>query len=129
MSGKGTITGSWKSGFQEIKCRLPLIIFEEEGNHIFYCPALYLSGYGSTEEEASRSFKEVLSEYFKYTTNKGTLARDLKRLGWTLRKSLKKKATPPSLGHLLEKNEDFSRIFNEHDFRKTETEISMPAIA
>ncbi len=129
MSKKGILTGSWKNGYQEIKCKLPLIIFEEESNHIFYCPALDLSGYGATEEEASHSFNEVLSEYFRYTTHKGTLAKDLKRLGWTLRKSLKKKPIPPTLGKLLETNEDFSRIFNNHDFRKIETEIRLPAIA
>jgi hypothetical protein len=129
MSKKGTVIGTWKSRSQEIKCRLPVIIFEEDSNFIFYCPALDLSGYGGTEDEAYHSFDEVLAEYFRYTTNKGTLTRDLKRLGWTLRKNLKKKPIPPTLGKLLETNEDFSRIFNKHDFRKTETEISLPAIA
>ena len=129
MTKKGTITGTWRSGSKEIKCKLPLIIFMDEGNHVFYCPSLDLSGYGATEDEASRSFNQVLSEYFKYTTNKGTLKSDLERLGWTLRKSVKKKAIPPTLGKLLETNEDFSRIFNKHDFRKIEKVISLPAIA
>jgi hypothetical protein len=57
------LTGTWKSRFQEIKCRLPVIIFEEESNYIFYCPALDLSGYGVTEDEAYHSFDEVLGEY------------------------------------------------------------------
>jgi hypothetical protein len=129
MSKKGTLTGTWKSGIQEIKCKLPLIIFEEDNNQIFYCPALDLSGYGATEDEAYRSFYEVLGEYFRYTTNKGTLFEDLKRLGWTLKKNLKKKAIPPALSTLLETNEDFSRIFNTYDFKKTVTEVSLPAFA
>ena len=129
MSKKGTVTGTWSGGRSKLKCKLPVIIFEEDNSHILYCPALDLSGYGETESDASNSFNIVLSEYFRYTTNKGTLAADLLKLGWTIRKSLKKKATPPSLGRLLEMNEDFSRIFNKHDFKKTEREVSLPAIA
>jgi hypothetical protein len=129
MPKKGTLTGTWSGGQNEIECTLSLIIFEEDNNHIFYCPALDLSGYGSTEAEASSSFNQVLSEYFSYTVNKGTLAKDLRRLGWTLRKSLRKKATPPELSKLLETNEDFSRIFNTHDFRKTQTVVNIPAMA
>lgn len=129
MSKKGTVTGTWSGGKNTVNCKLPVIIFEEDGNFIFYCPALDLSGYGANENEASNSFNDTLSEYFRYTTNKGTLAADLKGHGWTIRKSLTKKAVPPSMGTLLETNEDFSRIFNHHDFRKTEKEISLPAIA
>jgi len=129
MSKKGTVTGIWSRGRNQVNCKLPVIIFEEDNCHVFYCPALDLSGYGKSEAEASNSFNEVLSEYFRYTTNKVTLAEDLLKLGWTIKKSLKKKATPPSLGSLLETNEDFSRIFNKHDFKKIEREISLPAIA
>ena len=129
MSKKGTFTGTWKNRIQEIKCRLAVIVFEDDGNHIFYCPALDLSGYGKSESDAYKSFHEVLSEYFRYTSNKGTLAEDLKKLGWTLKKSIKNRAIPPALSYLLETNEDFSRIFNEFDFKKTETEVNLPAIA
>lgn len=129
MPKKGTFEGTWSSGHSEIQCTLPMIIFIEDKNHIFYCPALDLSGYGSTESEASESFNEVLSEYFRYTVNKKTLASDLKRLGWKVKKSMRKKATPPNLSRLLETNEDFSRIFNEHDFRKTEKIVNIPVMA
>lgn len=129
MSKKGTLTGTWSGGQNEIQCTLPIIIFEEDTNYIFYCPALDLSGYGSTESEASESFNVVLSEYFRYTVNKKTLASDLKRLGWKVRKSMSRKATPPNLSRLLETNEDFSRIFNEHDFRKTEKIVNIPVMA
>ncbi|MBL7112323.1 MAG: hypothetical protein ISS19_10330 [Bacteroidales bacterium] len=129
MSKKGALSGIWSSDKQAIECKLPIIIFEEDNSHIFYCPALDLSGYGETEGEASDSFEDVLSEYFKYTTNKGTLAKDLRRHGWIVRKSMKKKASPPPLSKLLQTNDDFSRIFNNHDFKKTETVVSLPAIA
>jgi uncharacterized protein YdiU (UPF0061 family) len=129
MSKKGTISGQWISGTKKIKCNLFLLIFEEDNNIITYCPALDLSGYGVTEEEAKKSFEVTLSEYFRYTTKKGTLAEDLKKLGWKIRKDLNKKPVPPTMENLLSKNEDFSRIFNSYDFHKRSTIINMPAIA
>ncbi|MCJ7446570.1 MAG: hypothetical protein MUO72_02650 [Bacteroidales bacterium] len=94
MSQKGTVTGKWANGKNKIGCRLPLIEFEDGNNVIAYCPALDLSRYGPTAAEAERSFKVTLSEYFRYTMNKGTLAEDLKKLGWKIKKSLDKKPVP-----------------------------------
>lgn len=128
MSKSQTVSGQWISGKNRIKCNLPLIIFKEDDNVITYCPALDLSGYGSTEEEAKKSFEITLSEYFRYTLNKKTLAEDLKKQGWTIRKSLKKEPIPPTMELLLQKNEDFSRIFNTHDFQKRSTIVDMPAL-
>ncbi len=129
MSKKERITGQWVSGKNKIKCNLPLIIFEEENSFITYCPALDLSGYGSNEIEAKKSFEVTLSEYFRYTVNKKTLAKDLTKLGWIIKKSLKKEAIPPSLSNLLKNNDDFSRIFNTYDFQKRTTTINIPAFA
>lgn len=129
MGNKGTITGQWISGKNEVQCKLPLILFQEDDVFITYCPALDLSGYGNSEKESNNAFEEVLSEYFRYTINKKTLAIDLKKLGWILRKNLRKPISPPPLCKLLEMNDDFSRIFNNHDFRKTETTINIPAFA
>jgi hypothetical protein len=129
MSRQGTIKGQWVDGRNRIECVLPLISFIEGNCFITYCPALDLSGYGENEVEANKSFEEVLSEYFKYTVNKKTLAEDLKRMGWTIRKNLHRKPIPPTMGKLLETNEDFNRIFNNHEFRKTNRTINIPAFA
>jgi len=128
MSKKQTMSGQWISGRNRIKCDLALIIFKDENNIIAYCPALDLSGYGSSEEEAKKSFEITLSEYFRYTVNKRTLAEDLKKNGWTIRKNLKKKPEPPTLANLLQKNEDFSRIFNTYDFQKRSATIDIPEL-
>jgi Zn-finger protein len=128
MSKQGTIKGQWGEGKNKIKCVLPLIIFQEDNCTITYCPALDLSGYGADETEATRSFEEVLSEYFTYTVHKKTLAEDLKNMGWTIRKNLKKTPIPPTIEKLLETNEDFNRIFNNHDFRKTHRTFNIPAL-
>jgi hypothetical protein len=128
MSKNQTMSGQWVSGKNKIRCNLPLIIFKEESNIITYCPALDISGYGSTEAEAKKSFEKTLSEYFRYTVNKKTLAEDLRKQGWTIKKNLKKEPLPPTLALLLERNEDFSRIFNNHDFQKRNTTIDIPAL-
>lgn len=128
MSKKETVTGQWISGKNRIECNLPLIIFEDENNIIAYCPALDLSGYGSSESEAKKSFEITLSEYFRYTVNKKTLAEDLRKNGWTIRKNLKKEPIPPSMEELLRKNEDFSHIFNTYDFQKVNTTINIPEL-
>jgi hypothetical protein len=129
MSTQGTISGQWVEGKNKIECTLPLIIFKEDNSYISYCPALDLSGYGETESEANKSFEEVLLEYFRYTVHKSTLATDLKKRGWTIRKNLRKCPIPPTLGELLETNEDFKRIFNNNEFRKTNRTINIPALA
>lgn len=129
MPKNQTISGEWVSGRNKIECTLPLIIFEDDNNIIAFCPALDISGYGATEAAADESFKETLSEYFRYTVNKKTLAEDLRKLGWTIRKNLKKEPIPPTMENLLQNNEDFNRIFNTYDFQKRNTTVKIPALA
>ncbi|HRO41329.1 MAG TPA: hypothetical protein PL009_00750 [Flavipsychrobacter sp.] len=87
---------------ENVACNLPLILFEEDNNTICYCPALDLSGYGSNEVEAQKSFEITLGEYFSYTINKKTLKTDLSRLGWQFKKNWKKKMVPPDISLSLE---------------------------
>jgi len=129
MSKEGRISGKYVTGRKKIECNLPVILFQEENNFITYCPALDLSGYGATEAESNKSFEIVLGEYFRYTVNKNSLAEDLKKMGWIIRKNLKRNPIPPSMSKLLETNEDFTRIFNNHEFKKTNRTIDIPALA
>jgi len=111
-----------------IQLKVDIIIFNEGETVIVYCPPLDLSGYGNNLTEAKQSFKACINEYFRYTTKKGTLLEDLKQLGWTIRKKYEP-IQPPSLQKLLHENKNFSRIFNTYDFRKTNTQVNIPAIA
>ena len=65
-----------------VKVNTSVIIFEEDGAQIVYCPALDVSGYGNDEAEAYESFKIVLHEFIHYSINKGTFYEELKRMGW-----------------------------------------------
>lgn len=112
-----------------IKFNLPFIIFEEDNTHFCYCPALDITGYGNTEQEAMDSIYVMLEEYFDYTAKKRTLAADLKRLGWHIKNSLKKKMTPPDTTDLLRNNREFKRVFNNLEYRKVDKEINIPAFA
>jgi hypothetical protein len=126
QSQKGRFDGVWKEGNKGFDVRLSLIMFEEDGSQIVYCPALDISGYGNTEKEAKESFTISLGEFFTYTTHKKTFNEEMTRLGWKLKRN--KYMKPPNMSELLAKNENFSRIFNDHSFRKVDQQITIPVI-
>ncbi len=57
---------------------------KDEDYIVANCPALELSSYGKTEEEARKRFAEALSIFIEETTRMGTLHEVLTKLGWTL---------------------------------------------
>jgi hypothetical protein len=126
MRNNGNIYGTIpvKEGF--FKVNLSLIKFEEDGCKIAYCPALEISGYGNNDEEAIESFKISLSEFFKYTSNKKSFEKEMERMGWTISRAKNKSMIPPSMIKLLQENDNFSRIFNEHSFYKEDLTIDLP---
>lgn len=124
---KDIVKGSIKQGRNLIQLKLDIIIFKEDDSTIVYCPPLDLAGYGISEPEARKSFKTVLSEYFRYSLNKTTLKEDLQRMGWKV-KSTHKPMTPPPLDRILRNNENFHRIFNNFDFKKTVTQVEIPEL-
>lgn len=126
MSKRVSISGTIpvKNGY--VKVNLPLIRFEEDGYHIAYCPALDVSGYGNSAEEALESFKISLEEFFRYLTNKKTFEREMQRMGWTISHNRQREMIPPPMSKLLEENDNFSRIFNDHSFNKENYTVDLP---
>lgn len=122
----GNIKGKWTSGSNRIIVNLAIISFDEDNSTIVYCPALDVSGYGKSEKEALESFNIGLGEFFVYTLRKKTLTSELTRMGWEVKKSRHKPMHPPDLCKLLKTNDNFSRIFNDHSFRKFSQAIEMP---
>lgn len=109
--------------------KLPLIIFEEDGAIICYCPPLDLAGYGDSEKEAIASYTHVVGEYLDHTSQHHTLEKDLKRLGWQVKSSLNKSMIPPPITKLLENNSNFKRVFEKFDYKKLSTNIHFPALS
>ncbi len=109
--------------------QLPLIIFEEGGATICYCPALDLSGYGYSETEAMESYNYNLSEYFDHTIKTNTLAHDLRRLGWLFNNNKHKNLIPPPVTSLLSSNSNFKRVFEKFNYKKLSSKVHFPSIS
>ena len=108
----------------EIKSmKLSLIFYKDDEAHYSYCPALDLTGYGDSEHEAQESFKIVLEEYVKYTTENQTLVADLEEHGWKIKG---KKLIPPEIAESLQKDNNLYKIFNKHDFVKRSIPVKIP---
>jgi len=78
--------GKVKKGLVTVNVSVPLLSFKEDDTFIVYSPALDVSGYGDTEEEARKSFELTLEEFINYTLNKKTFQSELTRLGWKIKK-------------------------------------------
>jgi hypothetical protein len=60
----------------------------KQGDYIVsYCPALELSSFGLTEDEAKEGFEGALHTFLRDTYEKATLERVLLDMSWSLRKS------------------------------------------
>ena len=107
-----------------INVKLSVVIFKENNIHIAYCPAVNVYGYGESEGEAQKSFEVSLSEFFRYTINKKTLATELKALGWKVKGD--NKMSPPNMSSLLSRNSEFQTIFNTKPFSKFDKGFNIP---
>ena len=112
----------------KISVEIGVLIFREDNNIIAYSPALDLSGYGKNENEAIKSFKLTLEEFFRYTLNKETFESELERLGWKYYKT-DKKIEPPYLIELLKNNNYLSDIIREKEYKKYNQNIEFPVYA
>jgi hypothetical protein len=78
----------------DIETRIPVVFFEEGDKVIAYSPALDLSTFGNSEEQARKRFIEATTIFLDEITEMGTLDEVLEECGW--HKSKTKPAwTPP----------------------------------
>jgi hypothetical protein len=77
-----SVVASYNRGNDHFNFQLSVLFWEEGGIHYAYSPALDLTGYGKSKEEAKSSFETTLDAFAKYTHNKGTIYKELERLGW-----------------------------------------------
>jgi hypothetical protein len=109
-----------------IQISLSLVEFMEDNFYIVYSPALDLSGYAMTAEEARQSFTETLAYFLEHALDNKTLNQDLIRLGW---KITQQTLVPPSLPEIISHNPNFVEIFEKHDLKKVSIPIEMPLLA
>lgn len=124
------VNASFRGKKGKIETNLSLLSFKEDKTHIVYSPALDLSGYGYSETEAKKSFMEALGEFFRYSTNKETLVKELKRLGWKITGTVKKPkiSSPPDLSYLISSNEELEKLLTEKEFTKFNKKVSIPEL-
>ncbi len=117
-------TGELRTSKAGVKANLELYSFVDDGVHIVYCPALDLSGYGYSIDEAKKSFSEVFEQHITYCINKNTLHEDLLKHGWNVRGKKSRDIKAPKLEDLLKRNEAFRDILKK-DYSKFKTEIEI----
>ena len=61
---------------------LTVLVFQQEEYYVSFCPALQLSSYGDSVQEAKNGFDDVMKDYIEEGTKKGTLHDDLVSHGW-----------------------------------------------
>jgi len=66
----------------KIKAKLGIIFFKEGKKFIAYSPAIDLSTYGNTFDQAKKRFAEAADIFFKETIKLGTIEDVLKECGW-----------------------------------------------
>jgi len=103
----------FKNKRHDVTANVIIVLFEEGDAHIAYSPALDLSGYGYTDEEARASFEIALSQFLDITTKKGTLFSELKRFGWNLKDRALNIVKAPAFDDLLVTNLSLAKLLEE----------------
>ena len=111
----------------KLKAHLDLYSFLENNIHIIYCPALDMSGYGESEEDAQKSFEEVFTSSMKYMVNKSSLHDDLKKHGWNVRGKKSHDLKSPKFEDMYKANKDFKDIIDNKPYQKIYKDVCIPA--
>jgi len=74
---------------------IEVALFKDGDYYIAYSPALDLSAYGNSEEDAKIDFEEQLDIFIKETSEKGTLEKVLLEQGWKLKLKPRPAYVPP----------------------------------
>jgi len=71
----------------QLKAEISLLVYKDSDDHwIAYAPALDLTDYGDSEKDVLRAFETTLEIFLEDTVRRGTLEKELIRLGWVLSK-------------------------------------------
>jgi len=95
-----------------INVNVQVVLFQEDGIWVAYCPALELSSYGDNQDEAREAFDEAMKIFLSETDRKGTLERYLLKIGWQLQQKPRPLYNQPNLSlqdnkRIMRKNPQF----------------------
>lgn len=107
-----------------IRIWLDVFSYKEDGVQMMYAPSLDLCGYGSTVEEAKQSFNVVVSEYFRFGLENGTLEADLRAHGWKPSSEMQEYESPDILS-IMRSNKQLQSVMRK-DYRKVSKRLSVP---
>jgi hypothetical protein len=65
-----------------IEAKIPVLTFQEGHKIVAYSPALDLSSYGDTEQQARKRFAEVAMIFLNEIRRMGTMEEVLEECGW-----------------------------------------------
>ena len=114
---KSRVSANYVGSKYRIDVNLDVYFWSEDDVYFAYAPALDLTGYDTTEEDAKKSFAKILDETLKYMHNKDTIFNELERLGWTVNRK-KKRVNAPDLQELIDDNEEFKNLLNKPHYKK-----------
>lgn len=97
---------------------LDVYLFMDDNTFVAYSPALDLSGYGTSEQEAKESFSVVMREYIQYALSHKTLVKDLRAHGWRVKSVKQHRMAAPSFDTLIKSNSVFKDILENKEYRK-----------
>lgn len=107
----------------EIILSVPVFIVKEENSFVAYCPALELSSYGDSSEDAKDGFEDAVKIFIDEALKRGTLEKMLLNFGWTLRK----KPQPLYEPNVAAMNDAFKSFANSETKDYYNKQIAIPA--
>lgn len=119
------INAEYEDSNKKIQVLVSIIEFQEDGVYFVYSPTLDITGYGNTRKEAAKSYSETLEEFVRYTAVKGTVFKELKRLGWKIKN--KKNIKAPTMADLVKTRGYLNEIFTDKQFSKRDEMFAIPA--
>jgi predicted RNase H-like HicB family nuclease len=98
-----------------------VLLFREDKYFVAYCPALEVSSYGETEEEAKSAFDEALDIFIEETEKRGSFEKALLKLGWSLRQVPQPSYIPPR-----KKLAELSKLRHKKTTNKFKEKVALP---
>ncbi|MDR1021946.1 MAG: hypothetical protein LBL94_01535 [Prevotellaceae bacterium] len=115
-------------GVHKVTGTVDVYTFKEGEMYIAYCPSMDISAYGLSEDDAKKSFSEVMEAHIAYCVQKKTLKKDLEAHGWKIAKGKKLEVQTPSVEQMLSSNEPLKDIVYNRDYQKVSRNVEIPEL-